>query len=192
MPALARRRESRSRWHCNLSIGARAYAEQRSRCVSVYGSNPSASGCGRAGSRSIKWQRPETSSEDSMPITSHLFEAYLKCSTKCFLRSRGETATENSYANWVRTQQLSYTFEGINQLVKGFTKDEVITNTIDSKETQSPKWRLAIQTIAHTRNLESIIHAVEHRTPEGERNRHPLSRLNSSTRIQYTSTTNSH
>jgi len=103
-----------------------------------------------------------------MPISSRLFEAYLKCPTKCFLRSRGETATENSYANWVRTQQLSYTSEEIKQLVKGFAKDEVITKTIDSEETQSPKWRLAIQTIAHTCNLESIIHAVEHRTPEGE------------------------
>ena len=103
-----------------------------------------------------------------MPITSHLFEAYLKCPTKCLLRSRGETGAENSYANWVRAQQLSYTSEGIKQLVKGLATDEVITKTIDSKETQSPKWCLAIQTIAHTRNLESIIHAVEHRTPEGE------------------------
>jgi hypothetical protein len=44
-----------------------------------------------------------------MPITSNLFEAYLKCPTKCFLRSRGETGTENSYANWVRAQQLRRT-----------------------------------------------------------------------------------
>jgi hypothetical protein len=41
-----------------------------------------------------------------MPITSDLFEAYLKCPTKCFLRSLGETGTNNSYANWVRTQYL--------------------------------------------------------------------------------------
>jgi hypothetical protein len=47
-----------------------------------------------------------------MPITSDLFEAYLKCPTKCFLRSLGETGTSNSYANWVRTQYLSYSSEG--------------------------------------------------------------------------------
>jgi hypothetical protein len=31
-----------------------------------------------------------------MPITSDLFEAYLKCPTKCFLRSLGETGTNNN------------------------------------------------------------------------------------------------
>jgi hypothetical protein len=102
-----------------------------------------------------------------MPITSDLFEAYLKCPTKCFLRSLGETGTNNSYANWVRTQYLSYSSEGIKQLVKGFAEDEVITGTIDSEETRSPKWRLSIQTAARTHNLESIIHAVERLTSEG-------------------------
>ena len=62
-----------------------------------------------------------------MPITSDLFEAYLKCPTKCFLRSLGETGTNNIYANWVRTQYLSYSSEGIKQLVKDFAEDEVIT-----------------------------------------------------------------
>ena len=56
----------------------------------------------------------EETTEDVMPITSDLFEAYLKCPTKCFLRSLGETGTNNSYANWVRTQYLSYSSEGIN------------------------------------------------------------------------------
>jgi hypothetical protein len=85
-----------------------------------------------------------------MRITSDLFEAYLKCPTKCFLRSLGETGTNNSYANWVRTQYLSYSSEGIKQLVKDFAEDEVITGTIDSEETQSPRWRLSIQTLART------------------------------------------
>jgi hypothetical protein len=101
-----------------------------------------------------------------MPITSDLFEAYLKCPTKCFLRSLGETGTNNSYANWVSTQYLSYSSEGIKQLVKDFAEDEVITGTIDSEETRSPRWRLSIQTLARTHNLESVIHAVERLTSE--------------------------
>ena len=95
-----------------------------------------------------------------MPITSDLFEAYLKCATKCFLRSLGETGTGNSYANWVKAEQLSYSSEGIKYLVKGVAEDECVTAAIDSKELRSPKW-LAIQTIARTQNLESSIHAVE-------------------------------
>lgn len=101
-----------------------------------------------------------------MPITFDLFEAYLKCPTKCFLRSLGESGTENSYANWVRAQSLSYSSEGIKQLVKGFGEDEVITKTTDSEEKRSTKWRLAIQTTARTHHLESSIHAVERWTLE--------------------------
>src|SRR5882762_8246394 len=101
-----------------------------------------------------------------MPVTSDLFEAYLKCPTKCFLRSLGETGTNNSYANWVRTQNLSYFSEGIKQLVNDFTEDEVITGTVDLGETPSPKRRLSIQILARTHNRESIIHAVERLTSE--------------------------
>ena len=54
-----------------------------------------------------------------MRITSDLFEAYLTCPTKCFLRSLGETGTENSYANWVKAQHFSYSSDGIKHLVEG-------------------------------------------------------------------------
>lgn len=47
-----------------------------------------------------------------------------------------------------------------------FAEDEVITGTVDSEETRSPKWRLSIQTLARTHNRESIIHAVERLTSE--------------------------
>ena len=43
-----------------------------------------------------------------MPISPIVFEAYLKCPTKCFLRSRGEAGLENSYAGWVRSQNELY------------------------------------------------------------------------------------
>jgi len=96
-----------------------------------------------------------------VPITSDLFETYLKCTTKCFLRSLGETGTGNGYANWVKAEHLSYSSEGIKHLVEGVAEDECVTGPIDLKETWSSKWRLAIQTIARTQNLESGIHAVE-------------------------------
>ena len=35
---------------------------------------------------------------------SRLFEAYLECSTKCWLRSRAEPATGNFYAEWAHLQ----------------------------------------------------------------------------------------
>jgi predicted RecB family nuclease len=105
-----------------------------------------------------------------VPITSDLFETYLKCPTKCFLRSLHETGTENSYANWVKAQHSSYSSKGIEHLVEGVAQDECVTGPIDSKEMWSSKWRLAIQTIARTQDLESSIHAVERLISEGGEN----------------------
>ena len=49
-----------------------------------------------------------------MLVTSHLFEAYLKCHTKCFLLSLGETGTGNGYSDWVQAQQASYRKSSVN------------------------------------------------------------------------------
>ena len=39
-----------------------------------------------------------------MIVNSHLFEAFLECSTKCWLRSRAEPTAGNIYAEWARAQ----------------------------------------------------------------------------------------
>ena len=43
-----------------------------------------------------------------MKITSAVFEAYLKCPTKCWLRASGEPTSGNTYAEWVKAQNASY------------------------------------------------------------------------------------
>jgi hypothetical protein len=43
-----------------------------------------------------------------MKITPDVFEAYLKCPTKCWLRSSGEPSAGNTYSEWVKTQNDSY------------------------------------------------------------------------------------
>jgi predicted RecB family nuclease len=102
-----------------------------------------------------------------MPITSHLFEAYLKCQTKCFLRSLGKTANGNGYSDWVQAQQTSYRSEEIKRLTQETAQNECVTNPIDREDVQSAKWRFAGEITARAQNLESTIHAVEHLTSEG-------------------------
>ncbi len=103
-----------------------------------------------------------------MLITSHLFEAFLKCQTKCFLRSLGETTTENGYSDWIQTQQASYRNEEIKRLTQGAAQNECVTRPIDREDVQSAKWRFAVETTARAQNLESTIHAVERLTSEGQ------------------------
>jgi predicted RecB family nuclease len=105
-----------------------------------------------------------------MLITSFLFEAYLKCQTKCFLRSLGETTTENSYSDWIRAQQASYRSDGIKRLTQAAAQNECVTRPIDREDVRAAKWRFAVETTARAQNLESTIHAVERLKPEGQDN----------------------
>src|SRR5262245_54387080 len=103
-----------------------------------------------------------------MNITTSLFDAALKCSTKCFLRSRGETGKGNVYADWVRAQTESYRGMGIKGLMTGAEHDELIIRAPGSENLNTAEWRLAVDVMAHAQNLESSLHAVE-RVPANER-----------------------
>lgn len=105
-----------------------------------------------------------------MRITSYLFEAYLKCQTKCFLRSLNERAAGNRFSNWVQAQQASYLSEGIKRLTQGAAQNECLTTPITGQDVQSEKWRLAVETNARVQNLESTIHAVERLALDGRDN----------------------
>ncbi len=96
-----------------------------------------------------------------MTITPHLFEAYLKCHTKCFLRALGETGVGNPYADWAQAQNVSYQHEGTMRLREGFANDECNAGPLDREALKSAKWRLAIDSKAYVQNLESTIHVLK-------------------------------
>jgi predicted RecB family nuclease len=100
-----------------------------------------------------------------MEITSSLFQAYLQCSTKCWLRAVGEVSTENSYAEWVKTQDESYRVTGTQRLIDESTKDEVATSPL-LENLESVKWLFATSVLAQTQMdaclVTSCLHAVEH------------------------------
>jgi hypothetical protein len=52
-----------------------------------------------------------------MRITPSLFEAFLKCPVKCWLRATNEPPTGNVYAEWVKTQNESYRVAETNRLI---------------------------------------------------------------------------
>ena len=93
-----------------------------------------------------------------MTITSHLFEAYLKCPTKCWLRSRGEAGGGNAYADWVRTQEESYHSEGIKRLLQAVPHSERVIAPPATDNPKTAKWRLAVDLLAQAQNLESHLH----------------------------------
>jgi len=104
-----------------------------------------------------------------MKITSALFEAYLKCPTKCVLRARGERAEGNAYAEWVQAHSDSYRSEGIARLAAGAAGEASVLEPTSTEDLDSPKWRFAVDFEVHGDALESRLHAVERVPTQGRR-----------------------
>jgi predicted RecB family nuclease len=102
-----------------------------------------------------------------MTITPDMLEAFLKCPTKCYLRSAGEVGTGNAYADWLRMQKESCRSEGIKRLTEGATTGECVIDSSGANNMKTAKWRLATEYIVRAQNLESSLHAVERIPPEG-------------------------
>jgi hypothetical protein len=62
-------------------------------------------------------------------ITNDLVETFLKCPTKCFLRSCGEAGTRNAYAAWVRTKNDVFRIEGTKRSVAEVAPDKCAIGT---------------------------------------------------------------
>ena len=105
--------------------------------------------------------------DSTMTITAEIFEAFLKCPTKCYLRSLGEVGTGNAYADWFRIQNESYHYDGIKWLTAGAAPGECIIGSVGTTNLEAAKWRLATDYVARAQNLESCLHAVERFPSEG-------------------------
>src|SRR5215469_1352998 len=101
------------------------------------------------------------SSVFSVTITAHLFETYLNCPTKCFLRALGETGTGNSYAEWKSSQNNLYQRLASIELRNRFANDECITGPLDRNSLRSATWLLATESTIHARELETTVDAIE-------------------------------
>jgi predicted RecB family nuclease len=99
-----------------------------------------------------------------MKITSDLFHAYLKCSTKCWLRATNEPATENDYPKWVKAQNQSYRAAEVARLAAASPANE-IAHLPDLKDVNTALWRLATNLMTDAQLdsnvLESDLHAVQ-------------------------------
>jgi len=93
-------------------------------------------------------------------ITSRLFEAFLACPAKCFLRSIGQSTTENSFTTWKEARDESYRREGFKRLPSEVarTLDPV---GIDRRSLKNARWQLAFDQVVRAHNLEASIHVVQ-------------------------------
>ena len=79
-----------------------------------------------------------------MIVSSQLFEAYLECSTKCWLRSGAEPACGNIYAEWARAQNETYLEYGLRRSFAMIPESDHATAPPIPKNPKDATWRLAI------------------------------------------------
>jgi len=108
-----------------------------------------------------------------MNITSRIFEAYLKCPTKCWLRTAGERFSGNTYAEWVKTQDDFYRATETERLVAQLPNDEVAFSP-PTDNIVAEKWRCAFSVMLQVPTeygvLESVLHAMERVTSTNKGN----------------------
>jgi hypothetical protein len=96
-------------------------------------------------------------------ISADLFNAYLHCSTKGWLRSGGEPRGINSWADWVQSNAMIYRSEGIKKLIREIPS----VGAGEPKSWKADGWLLAVdvtvQASPHSDayTLESSIDAVK-------------------------------
>jgi predicted RecB family nuclease len=78
-----------------------------------------------------------------MTIWPVLFEAFLKCPTKCWLRSVGEAASGNRYDDWVQAQNKAYRAAGRGLLLSHRPQDECVISPSE-EDLKGARWGLAI------------------------------------------------
>jgi predicted RecB family nuclease len=101
-----------------------------------------------------------------MKLSSWLFEAYLRCPTKCYLRSIGQAGSGNAYAEWVGEQNDAYRKEGVQRLVAA-AGDGVAATTPGAANLKAATWRLAVDLTLETETMGSRLHAVERVPSQG-------------------------
>jgi len=105
-----------------------------------------------------------------MKTTSALFDAYLKCPTKCYLRSTGQAGSGNAYAEWVRDQNEAYRIEAAQRLMAALPDGERAITMPSGPNLRTATWRLAVDLPVQAGDMESRLQAVE-RVPSQGRGR---------------------
>lgn len=96
-----------------------------------------------------------------MIISSDIFEAYLKCSSKCWFCLRGEETDGNMYSQWLQRQNQSYRKEALKRLLESVHKADSIVAPSRLVNIKKAKWRLAADFVVRKNNIEASVHAIE-------------------------------
>jgi predicted RecB family nuclease len=103
-----------------------------------------------------------------MVISAPIFEAYLKCPSKCWFLFLGKKGAPNIYSDFFRTQNNAYRAAGIKRLMaKNQPNECIVRQSPVLGDIKTATWLFAVDFSANNGNLESRLHAVERVPSDG-------------------------
>lgn len=112
-----------------------------------------------------------------MKISPSVFEAFLKCPTKSWLRFTAEPTSGNEYAEWVQTENESYRAEAARQMMAAGSTDQTASPSCSSRREEAhyssenlktAKWRFAFDVPIETDFRNSRGHETQTTPPEND------------------------
>jgi hypothetical protein len=103
-----------------------------------------------------------------MIISTPIFEAYLKCPSKCWFLFFGKEGDSNIYPDFVRNQNNAYRAAGIERLMVKIRPSECVITPSVPVNIKTAKWLLAVDLAAIKEPFSSRIHAVERVPSNGQ------------------------
>lgn len=105
-----------------------------------------------------------------MQITEDIFQSFLQCETKAYLKFSGMVGLQREFSDWERSRVENYKQQCHGQLRSKFLEEECLISTALPRDVDKSKYRLVIGCIVSTQGLQSHIHALERSTaPENRK-----------------------
>ena len=95
-----------------------------------------------------------------MAISSDIFESYLQCATKGWLRANNEVGGDNLYPSWQKQRFEAYRSEGISRWTGKLQQSEIVVNPV-SVNKKTALWKCAVDCNAACSDKSSRIQIVE-------------------------------
>jgi predicted RecB family nuclease len=108
-----------------------------------------------------------------MLITAELFQAFLKCETKSYLKFSGVVESQREYNDWQQHHIEDFKQSCFTQLRSNFREDECLLGTTLQQKLENSKHRLVLDSVVQAQDIQSHIHALERVTPTNKTRYNP-------------------
>src|SRR5215472_732024 len=96
-----------------------------------------------------------------MLITNEIFQAFLNCELKSYLKLSGAVASQREFTDWQQHLAEDYKQKCATRLRAGFAENECLFGIPFQRDLENNEYRLVIGCTVQAEGLQSQIHALE-------------------------------